>query len=171
MNTENEGLHPLSVVVFAILLLLFAGIQSNFSGMVAGYTGGQPDFVLVLLLCAALLSDAGSGCLIGLCGGLVTASIVGETVGSLLVSRIVAGFVAGQFANKFFRTNALVILLVVTVGSVVAEFVYGLCAPPLRGVSLTRYLHTVGVTVLWNATLALPIAFLLRKAGWGEGRR
>jgi rod shape-determining protein MreD len=169
MQPERPALPTGAALLLVLLLLVAAGIQANLAGTVSDLTRGQPDLILVIVLVAALLSDAALGCLIGFGGGLLTAALVGETVGSYLVSRIIAGFVAGSLAGRFFRTNALVIAATVFLGSLVAEAAYGLAAPPLRGVSLVRYAEVVAANVVWNTALAVPVAYLLRRCGWGGG--
>jgi rod shape-determining protein MreD len=164
---------PHSIALLVLAMLAAAGIQSVLPGAVAasGLRVGGPDLVLVFALVAALLSDAGTGCLVGFGAGLLTAALVGETVGTFLVSRAVAGFVAGSLAGRFFRTNAAVVIAAVIVGAFVAGTVYGLAAPPVRGTTFLAYLRETGLGILWDGALALPIASLMRRFGWGEGKR
>jgi len=171
MSDEQQQPGALSVGLFVLSLFVAVGIQSVLPGALAGAGVGAPDLVLVLVLVAALLTDAGTGALIGFAGGLLTAAVVGETVGTFLVTRSVAAFAAGSLAGRFFRTNGAVVVLAVVAGSSVAEALYGLAAPPLKAVTLAGYLRNAGFSVLWNAALALPAAWLLRRFGWGEGRR
>jgi|GEM_PF-3135510 rod shape-determining protein MreD len=171
MTPERPGIPTGSALLLVLVLLIAAGLQSVVAGPLSGLTVGQPDFILVLVLVAALFTDSGVGCLVGFGGGLLTASLVGETVGSYLVSRVLAGFVAGRLSGRFFQGNLIVILAAVFIGSVVAEVAYGLAAPPLRGVSLLRYLQTAGGNILWNTALALPAAWVLTRCGWNPNAR
>lgn len=154
-------------ILFGLLLLLCAALQGAFAYRMSLW-GGQPDFVLTLLLVAALLSDATLGCYVGFAGGLVTAALSGETVGTYLVSRTVAGCAAGAFTSRLFRGNLAVVFLVVLLASLIAEAVYGLAAPPQGAVS--GWLKGVALGAVWNAFLSLPLTYLLRRCGWGKGR-
>lgn len=157
---------PGALLALCLALLVAGGAQAGFSGRLwAG--GGQPDFVFAVILAAALLSDAGAGCLIGLAGGLITAALVGETVGTILVTRAVAGFVAGLLPSRMFRANAGVVIVTVIAASLVAELLFILSAPRM---GFSRWLHAALTGTAWNAALAVPITFLLRRCGWGQGR-
>lgn len=149
------------------LLLLFAGALQGALAWRLHAGGGQPDFVLAVLLSAALLSNAALGSLIGLAGGLVTAALVGETIGSLLVSRTLAGFAAGWLASRLFRVSPSVAVLGALFASIVAEIVYVLAAPRI-GVRV--WLGAALVGALWNAALAVPLTLVLRRLGWEPDR-
>lgn len=151
---------------FCLLLLLAGALQGSLAWRLHGW-GGQPDFVLAVIVSAALLSNGSVGSLIGLAGGLVTAALVGETVGSLLVSRTVAGFAAGWLASRLFRVSAPVAVLGAFLTSVAAEIVYVLAAPRI-GVRV--WLGAALIGALWNAALAVPLTLLLRRLGWEPGQ-
>ena len=82
------------------------------------------------------------------------------------MSRTVAGYVAGGFSGRFVRSNPLVVVSAVLAGSVTADLVYLLCNPPLSVDALLAALRFGGMNALWNAALALPFAYLLRRLGW-----
>ena len=157
---------PRAVVLLCLLLLAAAAAQGSLAARLYRF-GGQPDFVFTVVVAAALLSDAAAGAVLGFCGGLLTAALVGETVGTFLVSRTIAGFVAGWFSERLFRTNAGVIFLSALAVSAVAEIAYVLAAPRI-GVNV--WLPSALIGAAWNAALAVPVTFLLRRAGWGRER-
>jgi rod shape-determining protein MreD len=150
-----------------LVLLFLAGsaAQSTIAYPLHNLLGAQPDFLLTILLCAALLSDAPTGCLLGFVGGLLSSALVGQTVGTLLVSRTIAGFMAGRFTARVFEANTLVVTLGVLVTSLAAFVIQTLAAPPRTGLALWLQ-ATIGGAV-WNAALSLPVAALLRRSGWG----
>jgi rod shape-determining protein MreC len=78
MSDEQQQPGALSVGLFVLSLFVAVGIQSVLPGALAGAGVGAPDLVLVLVLVAALFTDAGTGALIGFAGGLLTAAVVGE---------------------------------------------------------------------------------------------
>lgn len=166
-RTSGGAPPPASWLAFFLLLLVLGTLQSTLAFRLT-FWGAQPDFLLTLALVAALLSDSRTGCLTGFAGGLVTAALVGQTAGTFLVSRTVAGCVAGALTARLFRGNLGVVLLVTFLASLVAEVVYALAAPPRM--ELLEWLRAAGVGSAMNALLALPLAYLLRRCGWGRGR-
>lgn len=150
-----------------LVLLFIAGsvAQSTLAYPLHSLLGAQPDFLLTVLLCAALLSDAATGSILGFAGGLLSASLVGQTVGTLLVTRTIAGFLAGRFTARVFEANTLVVVLGVLVTSLAAYLLQTLVAPPKVG--LTPWLQATLGGALWNALLSVPITSILRRSGWG----
>ena len=166
MTTANAAPGRLAIVWFALFLFVAAGMQAAFASRLT-FFGGQPDFILTVALAAALLSDASTGCLVGMAGGLLSAATVGETVGTFLVSRTIAGFIAGLLTNRLYRGNVGVIFLGVLATTLIAEVVHAFAAP--RG-SLHEWVQSIAVSAVMNAVLALPLTVLLRRCGWGKDR-
>ena len=156
------GLRP--VLSLCLLLLIAVALQATLSARWYLF-GGQPDFIFVVIVAAALLSDAGLGALLGLSGGLLTAALVGETVGTFLVSRTIGGFIAGWISGRLFRVSAGVVLLSGGLAFLMTEVVYVLAAPR---VGLESGLRSALIGTVWNALLAIPVTALLRRLGWGE---
>ena len=148
------------------LFLIASGLQSSVAGHLPRFLG-EPDLVLTLALVAALLSDSAIGALAGFAAGLITAALVGQTVGTFLVSRTLAGFAAGMATTRLYRGNAVVVVVGVLVASLVSEAAYFLAAPHI-GLSLG--LRTLLLGPVWNAALALPTLWVLRRCGWGARR-
>ncbi|MBC8103948.1 MAG: rod shape-determining protein MreD [Cytophagales bacterium] len=159
----GDGLRPWGI--FALLLLTATAAQSTLAYPLHALTGAQPDFLLTVVLCTALLSDAATGCVLGFVGGLLSAALIGQTLGTLLVTRTIAGFLAGRFTARVFQANLLVIVLGVFIASLAAYVLQALSHPPRTG--LTPWLQATLGGGIWNAALALPIASLLRHSGWG----
>jgi rod shape-determining protein MreD len=149
------------------MLLFLAGsaAQSTLAYPLHDLLGAQPDFLLTILLCAALLSDAATGCVVGFAGGLLTASLTGQIVGTLLVTRTAAGFLAGSLTTRVFETNTLIVMLGVFVTSLATFLLQTLVAPQQIGLALWLQ-ETLGGAV-WNAVISLPVSILLRRSGWG----
>jgi rod shape-determining protein MreD len=157
---------PRAALVFVLLLVTAAVLQTTLAPRLFVF-GGQPDFVFAVIVAGALLTEAGSGALFGLAGGLLTAALVGETVGTFLVSRTLAGFVAGAVGARLFRGNILVFMTGVALAALVAEGIYVLSAPGVAA-RPAPWLRAALVGTLWNALLALPVSTLLRRVGWGQ---
>lgn len=153
-------------LLFGLMMIAAGTLQSLLAYPLFHWIGSQPDLLLTVALCAALLSDAVTGAFLGFAAGLFTASLVGQTLGTYLVSRTLAGYVAGRFTTRLFQANAPVIVIGVLVASLSAAALQGLAAPPHRS-SLGIWLRTMAGGAAWNAAFALPVAALLRRAGWG----
>jgi len=156
---------PRALFLLSLLLLAATAVQGLFAHHLR-WRGGQPDFIFTVALVAALLSGAGAGSVFGFLGGLFTASIAGSTVGTFLVTRTIAGFVAGWFSERMFRGNILVIMASVLCATGVSELLYILAVPR---VGFTVWLPAALIGACWNAVLAVPAAYVLQWAGWGEG--
>ena len=155
------------VGAFVFLLLIFGGLQSAFASRMTLW-GGCPDFPLTLALCAALLSDAQTGAIASFGAGWVSGALSGETLGTLLVSRTIAGWLAGSVTARLYRGNVFVVVAGVFAGSVLTAVLYALSAPP-RG-NLPDWGRGLLMGAVWNALLSLPLAFALRRLGWGTAR-
>lgn len=157
---------PRALAGFFLLLLLAAGLQTTLAPRLL-LLGGQPDFVFAVAITGALLADAGVGALAGFAAGLITAALIGDTVGTLIVSQTLAGFAAGALGARLFRANRSVVLAGTFAASLLAHGVYALSAPAVfaRGGAGGVLTAAVG-----NALIALPVALLLRRLGWGPER-
>lgn len=147
-----------TVAVYLALLLAGIGLQATVSSQLA-FLGAQPDFLLALALCAALLTDAPTGATVGFFSGLMTAAVTGQTVGTYLVTRTVAAWVVGGLRKRFIRSGVLVTLLGVGLGSIIAGLFYGLSVPRI---GLSHWLSITFVGAGFNMIAALPVAILLR---------
>lgn len=159
MGTTNAPeLSPWAVGLYAVLLFLGLGLQAIFSTRLS-FFGGQPDFLLALALCAALLTDAPTGAAAGFLSGLMTAAVTGQTMGTYLVTRTVAAALVGWLRKRFVKAGVFITLLGVGAGSVLAGVLYGLSNPRI---GLSHWVSLTFVGALFNMIVALPVAFLLR---------
>lgn len=147
-----------SVGLYVLLLSVGIGLQAVFSSQL-GFWGGQPDFLLALALCVALLTDAPTGAVAGFVSGMMTAAITGQTMGTYLVTRTIAAASVGWLRKRFVHAGVLITLLGVGVGSIVAGGLYGLSNPRI---GLSHWLSLTFISALYNIVVALPVAILLR---------
>jgi rod shape-determining protein MreD len=155
-----------ATVALTLLLLLAGGLQSTVSYRFA-IGGGQPDFVLVIALTAALLSNARVGGLVGFAAGLITAGLTGQTVGTYIVTRTLVGFLAGGLSGRFLRVHVVTVAVCAGIGALTAELLYGLSVPRSGFLPIIR---AAGIGAIGNGVAALFAAVLLRRLGWGEDR-
>lgn len=147
------------------LAMIAAAVLQGYVARILPRAWGQPDLLLTLALVAGLLSDPTTGGIAGLGAGWLTAALVNQTVGTFLFSRTLVGFFGGLTTRRLYRGNVLVVVPGVLLLSLLAEMVYLLAAPRI---GLGHGLRTALLGAIWNAGLAAPILFFLRRCGWGE---
>lgn len=154
------------IATAAVLLCLAAVLQGR--GAHALRLGAaQPDFVLVVLGCAATLLGGARGVGLGFWAGLLTAALSPGTFGTHLASRTLAGALAGWLHGSVIRDSVVVPPLVLLATTLVAEAIAVLMAPTHH---LRLWAAQVGGETLYNMALALPVYFLLRRLGVGRQR-
>jgi rod shape-determining protein MreD len=155
---EGERIAAPSILLYLALLLVGVGLQASLSSQLRLW-GGQPDFLLALALCGALLTNAPLGASAGFLSGLMTAAVTGQTMGTYLVSRTIAACVVGGLRKRFIRAGVLVTLLGVGLGSIIAGVLYGLSVPRI---GLFQWISMTFIGAAMNMFVALPVAILLR---------
>lgn len=161
----RRGLTSFSVAGFALLLVLMIGLQSVLSRQLTVF-GASPDFLLTLMLSAALLTDASTGACVGFVDGLAMAGTTfGQTPGTYIVTRTISGYVVGGLRRRFLPSGIFAAVLGVALGSALAGVLYGLSVPRI---GVTRFIQSTFLGALYNAVLAVPVSLCLRKLGWGQ---
>ena len=154
--TLGGEVSPRAFVAYLLLLFTGVGLQSTVASQLS-FLGAQPDFLLTLALCVALLTDATVGATAGFFSGLMTAALAGPTLGTFLVTRTIAAWAVGTLRRRLVRVGVLVTLIGVGVGSILAGLLYGLSNPRI---GITHWLSLTFVGALLNMAIALPIALL-----------
>jgi rod shape-determining protein MreD len=156
---------PFGLFALIVLALICVGLQSSY-GAALSLGRAEPDFLLVLLLCAAFLTDSLTGCVVGFCCGLLASAVsMGLTIGSFLITRVLVGFVAGGLRKRFVSAGIYAAIPAVLFGTILTGLLYGLFNPRI---GLTRWTDITLWSALYNTALALPIAWILRRCGWGR---
>jgi len=152
--------------------LLFLAVVLQLSIM-ANVTilGGHPNFLLVTLVCVALLRGAVFGAVAGFCAGLLADTGVFGTLGFTALLLTVAGYWTGRYGETTGRDRAhapvlsiAVITILYEIAALVLRFMLGQNAPA------GAIFEGLMPTVLLNVILTLPVyAFtrrLLRPREW-----
>lgn len=110
------------------MLLTAVILQGTLAGQVrlAGYL---PDLVLTTVLCLGLVTGPYYGAVFGFSGGALQSILVSESPGSFMVSRTLAALVLGVVGVRLFRGNWVAPLLLLFVGTLLAEFIFFLMTP------------------------------------------
>jgi rod shape-determining protein MreD len=149
------------------LAVLFMLVAAVFQGRVAHaihIRAAQPDFVLIVLTCSAILLGDTPGIVLGVWGGFLTAIMLPSYFGSYLASRTIAGAFAGTLQRFMIRDSLLVPSLAVMATTFIAQIIFLLMVPHHPRIQV----HFDSGELLYNAVLAFPIYFGLRKVLAGK---
>lgn len=158
---------PTRQVFSVALLLLLAAVLQGRAAHAIEIHGAQPDFLLIVLACGGTLLGGSRGAGLGFWAGLLTSALIPGTVGSFLTSRTLAGAFAGWLQGSVIRDSIIVPPLVTLATTLIAEVIYELMAPShhLRAWAAAR-----GGEIVYNALLAPPVYFLMRRLRIGHQR-
>lgn len=145
-----------ALIAYLVLLFMGVGLQSTVASQLS-FLGAQPDFLLTLALCVALLTEATVGASAGFISGLMTAAIAGPTMGTYLVTRTLAAWAVGALRRRFVRVGVLVTLAGVGLGTILSGVLYGLSNPRI---GLANWFALTFVGALLNMVISLPVALL-----------
>ena len=157
MSSSARRIVTLGAVLFAVAVL------QSVLGEKYAIAGARPDLLTATAIVAALFCDANGGAAAGFFAGMLLASLAAPPhggFGSLIVSRTLTGFGVGWLEARIFRDNALLAVVLVALGTALAEVLFFLFAPQPN---ILHWLRAVGGTALYNGVLALPLYLLLRR--------
>lgn len=149
-------------VRLAVALLLAAIVQSVFADSMRVY-GAMPDFLVMVALLGSLFCDANGGAALGFFAGLLYASLAAPPhggFGSLIVSRTLVCLGVGWLEERVFRDNPILAVVLVALGTALAEGLFFLFAPQPN---VSFWARSLGKTTLYNALLAFPLYLLIRR--------
>lgn len=149
-------------LTFALALFLAALAQSAWADAMRFY-GAKPDFLILIALLGAMFCDANESACLGFFAGLLTACLAAPPrggFGSLIVSRTLVAFGVGWLEERIFRDNALLAVAIVACGTALAEGLFFVLAPQHP---IGHWARGATLTTLYNALLAIPAYFLLRR--------
>ena len=152
----SRGFRPAAAIV--VLVAAFV-LQASYSPDMQ-IAAARPNFAICALLVASLFAGPNVGAIMGFCTGLMEAGAVGDFVGSLIVTRSLAGFTVGALDERIFRDNLFVAVFVVLIGTIFIHECFFLFAPQPHAI---KYAIRVLSESLYNAALAIPIYYMLRR--------
>jgi rod shape-determining protein MreD len=104
--------------IFVISLVLQGSVLA-----LAGTGGVHPDFLFVMVVALALLSDGKRGALLGFSAGLLQDILFASPIGFFTFGKMLAGLLAGMLAHEIYRDFVPVPVIVVTFLTVLNEAV------------------------------------------------
>jgi len=164
MNLDRPAPQVRPLVVAAAMIAALALQTTVLNSVTIG--GVKPDLVLVLAMCAGLLSGPGMGAMYGAAAGVLEGYAQGSHLGSLGVSRALAAFLAGTVETRLLRNNLVVPAATVFLGSAAAHAIFFVMAPAFP---IARPLRIAAMESLLNMLIA-PVCYAAL-ARWGRGRR
>lgn len=118
--------------------------------------GVAPDLVIVVAIAGGLAFGPEWGITAGAVGGILQGVIQGEGAGSFLISRALCGLVAGLLETRLFKGNVLVAMLVVFLGTGLAEVVFLIMTPIF---STPFWLSVLWREAVYNAAVS-PVVYV-----------
>mgnify|MGYP006300515939 CR=1 FL=1 len=103
--------------IFSIIALV---IQLQFSLYFPGIKPA-PDFLLIIVVFAALLSGVKTGFFLGLIIGLIQDLYLGGIFGIYTISKAVVGVIAGLMEGKVYKKNILIPPIIIFIISIIHE--------------------------------------------------
>lgn len=130
--------------VIAAILLLNTILQSTLLPFVQ-VVGTQPDTLMILITCFALLAGSNAGMFTGLFGGLLQDILYGNSIGMTALQYMIIGYLIGLLYERIYVDKIFVPLFVVFCGSF------------LRGLMVMLYLYFSRADIPFDYGFALVI--------------
>lgn len=153
---------PRRVAGTAVALFLALLVQATFASTLQ-VAGARPDFLLCVALILSLFTHVNGAATTGFFAGLLHASLAAPPqggFGSLIVSRMLACALIGWLEERLYRDHMLSALVLVTIGTVLAELLYFVIAPHPN---ILHWAHHMGLTSLYNGALSLILYPIVRR--------
>lgn len=161
------------IIIYSIYLLLLTVIQFTLSGWLIPVSM-MPDLALVFVIICGSFYGGEEGMVIGLIAGFLRDMLAGRVLGLGMLLLMLAGLAASGMFIKWFRRNAFIVLLQVSVISILYElFILGMSYlfPMLPDqIYSFKLLIETGlqdsiIQIGLNVAAAIPVMFLLHYAG------
>ena len=147
------------LITITIAIVVAASLQAIVAVHIA-LKFARPDFLLIAIVCAALLTSTTGGIITGFVGGLFMSVLTGINYGTFLLTRVIAGWTAG-LVGKSLHVGSLATVFVAVVA---ATFTTQVLAFVLAPASAPRDwgLNLLG-EMAYNALLIAPVYRLLER--------
>jgi rod shape-determining protein MreD len=167
-------LDPASIAIEVLRLTALMFVAVLLQTMVAPNVrilGANPDFVLIMVVCVALLRGAEIGALFGFIAGGLVAVVLFEPAGISSFVLVVVGYMAGRFAETADLSPGVAPLVTVLAASLIGETIYSV-AQFLLDRQAPFYFVTTRVivpVVVLDTLLAAPVYLVVH--WWLRGER
>lgn len=146
----------MGIIILSILFIIGLALQGSVLALAAP-DGIYPDFLLVLVVGTALLTDSKKGAKIGLIAGLLQDMVFGSPLGFFAFQKMAAGSLAGLFADDIYKDTVSAPMLLIVLFSFTNDLLnfllLGFLNIPLP-YSLAAYLqHYIAPRILFHFIL------------------
>lgn len=107
------------VVVIAISALLQIALAPN-----VAIRGAIPNFLLVAVVCVAMLTDSRTGCLVGFFCGLLFDLVGIGPLGVMTATLTLVGYLTGYFAKNLITESLTATMIFLVVCALISELIY-----------------------------------------------
>jgi rod shape-determining protein MreD len=137
--------------------------------------GASPDFTLITVVCVGLLRGSEAGAICGFIAGLCVAVAVFGPLGLSSLVLVIVGYFAGRYAESADTSSGLAPIVVVAVGTAVAEVLFMVSQFLLDRQAPFGFffVHALLPVLVLNTLLAAPgylLARLWLREGMGNAR-
>ena len=171
LEAPAVGPHVALEVVRLVGVLVVAVLLQTTVAPNVRILGAHPDFVLIFVVCVALLRGAEIGALFGFVAGGLVAIVLFEPAGISAFVLVVIGYLAGRYAETADLSPGFAPLVTVLAGSLAGETMYALAQFLLDRQAPVYFLTTRVIVplVILNALLAAPVYVVVH--WWLGGER
>lgn len=162
----RAGLDPIRILGVGLAAML---LQTTVAPNI-GVLGAHPDFVLIIVVCVALLRGAEVGAVFGFVVGGLVSVLLFEPAGIGAFVMVVVGYLAGRYAETVDLSPGLLPILAVLAGSLLGETISAL-AQFLLERQVPAYFVATRVVVplaVLNTLLAAPVYLVVHWLFGGE---
>ncbi|MCL0081207.1 rod shape-determining protein MreD [Peptococcaceae bacterium] len=143
-------------IFFLALILMVALVLQTTVLEFLTILGVRPDLVLLIVILFGFIHGSRAGVYSGFLGGLLTGFLAGNYIGLSVLAQMAAGYLAGMGENRFYKENLLIAIIVVMVGTSVAQIIYWLLLLMLGiNIMFVNGLKIILIVALYNGALTL----------------
>lgn len=153
------------VLIVSVAVVLQIGLVSQIRP-----AGVHPELLLLLSICAGLVSGSGTGAGVGFACGLVLDLFVPGHMGTTALSYVLIGYGAGVAGDAVARPTRSIQAGIVALASIAGVLLYAAIGELLgqRSLSDPNLAAIVGIVAACNAVLAVPVLAVCR---WADPER
>lgn len=159
----------LDLLRFTVVGLAAIVLQTSVAANV-GILGAHPDFVLIVVVCVALLRGAEAGAVFGfVVGGLASIPLF-EPAGIGAFVMVVVGYLAGRYAETVDLSPGILPIVTVLATSLLGETLYALAQFLLERQAPAYFIatHVIVPQAVLNTLLAAPVFLVVHWLFGGE---
>jgi len=156
--------------LIVLLCILLTAIAQSRGAHAISVRSAEPDFLLVVMACGAMLVGGNWGIILGFVTGYFTIALSSNPLlpfGTVLASRTIAGAFAAGLQRSVIRDSVWAPPIIVLLTTLVSDCIYAAMAPRTWLHHPREWFLAQGGQILFNTVLSYPLYLLLRRFGVG----